>query len=35
MFLASYIKWFEKEPTSFVHRYNKQTIRRKIMDAYE
>ena len=28
--LASYIKWFEKEPTSFVHRYNKQTIEEKL-----
>jgi hypothetical protein len=28
--LASYVKWFEKEPTSFVHRYNKQTVEEKL-----
>jgi hypothetical protein len=26
--LASYVKWFEKEPTSFVHRYNKQNMKK-------
>jgi hypothetical protein len=26
--LASYVKWFEKEPTSFVHKYGKQTLRK-------
>jgi len=28
--LASYIKWFEKEPTSFVHKFGKQTIEEKL-----
>ena len=28
--LASYIKWFEKEPTSFVHKYGKKTIEEKL-----
>jgi hypothetical protein len=28
--LASYVKWFEKEPTSFVHKYGKQTIEEKL-----
>ena len=28
--LASYVKWFEKEPTSFVNKYGKQTIEEKL-----
>jgi len=28
--LASYIKWFEKEPTSFVNRFNLKTIEDKL-----
>ena len=28
--LASYIKWFEKEPTSFVHKFGKKTIEEKL-----
>ena len=28
--LASYVKWFEKEPTSFVHRYNKKNTEEKL-----
>ena len=28
--LASYVKWFEKEPTSFVNKYDKKTIEEKL-----
>jgi len=28
--LASYVKWFEKEPTSFVHKFGKKTIEEKL-----
>ena len=29
--LASYIKWFENEPSSFVNKYGKNTIEEKLM----